>query len=512
MSESYPLYKKIGLVAGLVVFGALLFAPNPEGMTPEARKAGAVGALMAIWWITEALPIAATSLLPIALYPLLNVLSGPEVTKAYGDSNIFLFAGGFFIAMAMQKWNLHERIALGIIARTGTNPSRLVLGFMIGTGFVSMWMSNTATAVMMLPIAIAIVTQMEKRNYPGVANFATALLLSIAYAASIGGMGTPIGTPPNGILLTNYTGRYPGAPPVTFVQWMMVGVPIVFIMLPLTWLLLTRVLFNFKAVSFPAAREEIMARLVELGRMSRGERIVLTIWATTCFAWIFREDLVLGSFTIPGWTSLLLPDPKLVNDGTIAIVGALLLFLIPVDLKKGEFALDWEWARRIPWEVLLLFGGGLAMAEAFRSTHLVDWVGDQFVLLKDVPPLLIVLIVAALLAFSGEVTSNTATAAIMMPILAAMAPEIGIHPLLLMFPAGMAISCGFMLPAATPPNAIVFGAGRITVPQMARAGFLVDIMGVLLVTALMYLIGVHVFGIQSGVVPDWATAPPPAAP
>lgn len=512
MTEAYPLYKKIGLVTGLIVFGALLAAPTPEGMTPEGRKAAAVGALMAILWITEALPIAATSLLPIALYPLLNVLSGPDVTKAYGDSNIFLFAGGFFIAMAMQKWNLHERIALSIISRTGTNPSRLVLGFMIGTGFVSMWMSNTATVVMMLPIAIAIVDQMEKRNYPGASNFATALLLSIAYAASIGGMGTPIGTPPNGILLTNYTGRYPDGPPITFVQWMMVGVPIAFIMMPLTWLLLTRVLFNFKAVSFPAARDEIRTRLMQLGRMNRGETIVLSIWGLTALAWVFREDLVLGSVTIPGWTTRLLSEPKLVNDGTIAIVGASLLFIIPVDFRKGEFALDWEWAKRIPWEVLLLFGGGLAMAEAFRSTGLMDWAGDKFVLLEGVPPLLIILIVAALLTLSGEVTSNTATAAIAMPILGAMAPEIGVHPLLLMFPAGMAISCGFMLPAATPPNAIVFGAGRITVPQMARAGFLVDLMGVLVVTAMMYLIGVHVFGIVPGVVPDWATAAPPPTP
>jgi len=511
VEEPYPLYKKAGLAAGLIVFAALLYAPTPEGMTPEARKAAAVAALMAIWWITEALPIAATSLLPIALYPLLHVLPGIEVTKAYGDSNIFLFAGGFFIAMAMQKWNLHERIALAIISRTGTNPSRLVLGFMLGTGFVSMWMSNSATAVMMLPIAVAIISQMEKRDYPGVKNFATALLLSIAYSASIGGMGTPIGTPPNGILLTNYTGRFPDAPPITFVQWMMVGVPIVLIMLPLTWLLLTRVLFNFKEISFPAAREEIRGRLAQLGRMNRGEIIVLSVWGLTALAWIFREDLVLGAFTLPGWTRVLV-EPKWVNDGTIAIVGALSLFVIPVDLREGEFALDWEWARRIPWEVLLLFGGGLAMAEAFRSTGLVEWVGNQFTLLEGVPPFFVVLIVATLLAFSGEVTSNTATAAIMMPILGAMAPQLGIHPLLLMFPAGMAVSCGFMLPAATPPNAIVFGAGRITVPQMARAGFLVDLMGVLVVTTMMYVVGVYVFGIGPGVMPDWAAAAPPAAP
>ncbi len=508
MAEAYPLYKKIGLAAGLIAFAGVLAAPTPEGMTPEARKAAAVAALMAIWWITEALPIAATSLLPIALYPPLHVLPAVEVTKAFGDSNIFLFMGGFFIAMAMQKWNLHERIALMIVSRTGTDPGRLVLGFMLGTGFISMWMSNTATAVMMLPIAIAIISQMEKRNYPGVKNFATALLLSIAYAASIGGMGTPIGSPPNGIFLTNYAGRFPDAPPITFFQWMLVGVPVVAIMLPLTWLLLTRVLFSFKSVSFPAAREEIRARLAELGPMVRGERIVLAVWALTALAWILREDLALGSFTVPGWTRIL-AEPKWVNDGTIAITGAVLLFFIPVDLRKGEFALDWEWAKRIPWEVLLLFGGGLAMAEAFRTTGLLEWVGGKFALLEGMPPLLVVLIVSTLLAFSGEVMSNTATAAIMMPILGAVAPELGIHPVLLMFPASMAISCGFMLPAATPPNAIVFGAGRISVPQMARAGFLVDLLGVFTVTSIMYLVGLYVFNIDLGSMPEWAAAPAP---
>jgi sodium-dependent dicarboxylate transporter 2/3/5 len=271
------------------------------------------------------------------------------------------------------------------------------------------------------------------------------------------------------------------------------------------------VLFNFKAVSFPAAREEIRGRLAELGRMGRGEIIVLCVWGLTALAWVFREDLALGAVTLPGWTRVL-GQPKWINDGTIAIIGALLLFVIPVNLRKGEFALDWDWAKRIPWEVLLLFGGGLAMAEAFRSTGLVEWVGGKFTLLEGVPPLLVVLIVSTLLAFSGEVTSNTATAAIMMPILGAMAPELGIHPLLLMFPAGMAISCGFMLPAATPPNAIVFGAGRITVPQMVRAGFLIDLLGVLVVTTMMYVVGVYVFGIEPGALPKWAEPVPPTAP
>jgi sodium-dependent dicarboxylate transporter 2/3/5 len=244
--------------------------------------------------------------------------------------------------------------------------------------------------------------------------------------------------------------------------------------------------------------------------MARGEKIVMTVWILTALGWIFSDDLALGAFTIPGWTRIL-PQPKWVNHGTIAITGAVVLFVTPVNLRKGEFALDWEWARRIPWEVLLLFGGGLAMADAFRSTGLVEWIGDKFTLLSGAPPLLVVLAVCTLLAFSGEVTSNTATASIMMPILGgAVAPALHMHPLLLMFPAGMAISCGFMLPAATPPNAIVFGAGRITVPQMARAGFLVDLLGVFTATAVMYAVGLYVFDIDLGSVPEWAVPASPA--
>lgn len=510
-NTGYALYRKIGLALGPAAFAAILLMPLPEGMTVEGQRAAAVTALMAIWWITEALPLAATALVPIVLYPPLNILPGVEVTKAYGDSNIFLFAGGFFIAMAMQKWNLHERIALNIVLRTGTNPSRLVLGFMLGTAFMSMWISNTATALMMLPIAMAIISQMQRAQYPGTENFATALLLSIAYAASIGGVATLIGTPPNGVLLTQYKKLFPDAPGIGFMQWMMVGVPMVALFLPITWFMLTRVLFNFKTVSFPAARDEIAARLHALGAMGRGERTVLIVWVGTALGWIFSEDINLGGFTIPGWTRIL-PTPGFVNHGTIAIAASVILFLTPVNLRKGEFALDWDWAKRIPWDVLLLFGGGIALADAFRATGLVNWLGERLTLLDGVPPLLIILAIATLLTFLTEVTSNTATASIMMPILGGTAQALGVHPLLFMIPAAFSVSCAFMLPVATPPNAIVFGAGYLTVPQMAKAGFCLNLIGILLITTLTYLLAVPVFGISLDSMPDWAAAPPPAAP
>jgi sodium-dependent dicarboxylate transporter 2/3/5 len=508
--RDYPLYKKVGLILGPAVLGMLLVLPTPEGMSAEGQRTAAVSALMAIWWITEALPLAATALVPVALYPAFGILPGAAVTRSYGDSNIYLFAGGFFIAMAMQKWNLHERVALNIVYRTGTNPHRLVLGFMLGTAFMSMWISNTATALMMLPIAMAVISQMQRDGNAGADKFAAALLLSIAYASSVGGIATLIGTPPNGVLITQYSKLFPEAPAIGFFEWMLLGVPVMALMLPTVWLLLTRVLYNFRIVSFPAARDEIRRRLDALGRMSRGERVVTTVWALTAFAWIFMEDIDVGAFVIPGWTGLLLPQPGLVNHGTIAIAAAIVLFLVPVDASRGEFALDWEWAKRIPWDVLILFGGGIAMADAFRSTGLVEWVGARLEVLEGVPPLLVILAIATLLTFLTEVTSNTATASIMLPILGgAAAPALGVHPLLLMIPAALSVSCAFMLPVATPPNAIVFGGGHLTVPQMARAGFLLNLAGIVIITTLTYLIAVPVFGIAFNATPVWAD---PAAP
>lgn len=506
--EGYSFHKKLGLPLGIALFVGALLLPTPEGMTTEGHRAGAVAILMATWWMLEAAPLAATALIPVALFPLLGILPAGEVTQAYGDPNIFLFMGGFFLAMAMQKWNLHERIALNIVVRTGTDPSRLVLGFMLGTAFLSMWISNTATTLMMLPIALAVIDQMKERAHgEGAENFPIALMLGIAYSASFGGVATLIGTPPNGVLVTQYTVLFPDAPEIGFFQWMLVGVPMAAIMLPVTWILLTRVLFNFRGLTFTGAREEIEGRIRSLGVMNRGERIVLVVWVCTALAWIFRADINLGVLTIPGWRNLF-PNPAYVHNGTVAIAAALALFAIPVDLKRGEFALDWEWARRIPWGILILFGGGLALAQAFKTTGLVEWLGGKLTLLEGVPPLFVVLAIALMLTFLTEVTSNTATTSIMLPILGgAAAPALGVHPLLLMIPATISASCAFMLPVATPPNAIVFGGGHLTVPQMARAGILLNFIGIFLVTLITYFIAVPIFDIVFGEMPAWATQP-----
>ncbi len=504
-NNSYPVHKKLGLLGGMVLFLVLLLMPTPAGMSPEGQRAMAVALLMAVWWMTEALPLAATALVPIALFPLFGVLSGKEITLAYGDDNIFLFAGGFFIAMAMQKWKLHERIALNIVVRTGVNPSRLVLGFMLATAFLSMWISNTATTLMMLPIAMAVINEMGKRSAEGdVSRFAICLLLGVAYSASIGGVATLIGTPPNGVLLTQYRTMFPDAPEIGFVQWMIIGVPFSCIMLPMTWLLLTRVLFHFEHLHFEGAKEEIDNRLHALGKMGRGEKIVLVVWIATALSWIFLKDIQIGSVTIHGWADLF-PEPKYIRNSTVAIFFSIVLFMIPVDIKKREFALDWEWAIKIPWGVLILFGGGLALAKAFATTGLVQWTGDKLTLLEGVSPLLVIVCIALMLTFLTELTSNVATTSIMLPILGgAVAPVLGVHPLLLMVPAAISASCAFMLPVATPPNAIVFGDGHITVAQMARAGLLINLMGVILVTLITYFLAVPVFEIVLGEVPKWA--------
>lgn len=507
--EGYSPVQMAGLIGGVAVAVAGFLLPTPEGMSIEGQRAAAITAWMAVWWLTEAVPLAATALIPIAAFPLSGVVPGRDVTRNYGDDNIFLFAGGFFIAMAMQKWNLHERIALNIVIRTGTNASRLVLGFMLATAFLSMWISNTATTLMMLPIALAVIEQLEGRVSSGnAANFGLCLLLGIAYSASIGGVATLIGTPPNGVLVSQFGELFEGEPEIGFLRWMMVGVPFTAIMLPLVWLLLTRVLFHFRDLHFADAHDEIRGRIDALGVMNRGEKIVLVVWAITALGWIFRKNIELGAFTIPGWSTLL-PESGFVRDSTVAIAASVLLFAIPVDLKKREFALDWDWAKRIPWDVLILFGGGLAIAGAFRDTGLVGWIGDKLVLLDGVHPFLVVLAIATMLTFLTELTSNVATTTIMLPILGgAAAQAIGVNPLLLMIPAAISASCAFMLPVATPPNAIVFGGGRIHVHQMARAGFLINLCGILVVTCITYFLATAVFGIVMGEVPDWAQTAP----
>jgi sodium-dependent dicarboxylate transporter 2/3/5 len=520
----FSLRRKIGLLLGVPLFLVLLWPALTPGLSDAGRRLLATSGLMAFWWITEAIPIPATALLPMCLYPLLGILPMAEVTRNYGDENIFLFLGGFLIAMAMQKWNLHRRLALHIVHLIGAAPRRLVLGFMCATAFLSMWISNTATTMMMYPIALAVILQLvpeqgirsqggkndkepmakQRATQTGVAsNFRTCMMLAIAYAASIGGLGTLIGTPPNIIFAGSVQKLFPQAPPVDFLRWLAFGLPLIVVFIPITWFLLTRVLFPIAKDLFSGSRDLIDAEIKKLGRMATGERSVLVIFLSTALAWIFRVDLELGFVTIPGWASRLGLADK-VSDATVAMIAGTALFFIPVRFRRGEFLLDWATAVKIPWGILLLFGGGIAMSAGFKATGLSVWLGERLAGLGDWPPVAMILAVTALVVFLTEVTSNTATATIFMPIMAATAQALHLHPFLLMIPAAVAASCAFMLPVATPPNAIVFASGYVTVPQMARAGFWFNLLAIVLITAMVYLLVAPVFRIDFFSLPSWA--------
>ena len=467
----------VGLWLGLALFLGMLLVPVPEGMSAEAQRVAAVALLMATWWMTEAIPLPATSLLPIALFPALGVMNAAEATAPYANHLIFLYLGGFVIALGMERWGLHRRVALGVVSVVGTAPRRLVLGFMLATGFLSAWLSNTATVVMMLPIALAILSLLEEDE---AGPLGAALMLGVAYSASIGGVATLIGTPPNAILAAaadELLGRRIG-----FVEWMYVGVPFSLVMLMLTWLLLVRVLFRLPvgAAVGSAAGDVIREQRAALGRMLAGERVVAAVFTLTALAWVLRDPKTIGPLTVPGITTWL---PQ-VGDSTIAIAGALILFLVPVRTADGRRlpVMTWETAVRLPWGVLLLFGGGLSLARGFEASGLAVWIGDQVANLEMLPVIGLITAVAILFIYLTELTSNTATTTMGMPIMAGVATGIGADPLTLMAAAALAASMAFMLPVATPPNAIVFGSGRVTIRQMMRAGFWLNIIAVVLVT------------------------------
>jgi sodium-dependent dicarboxylate transporter 2/3/5 len=433
---------------------------------------------MATWWMTEAIPIQATGLLPLGLFPLLGVLDAPTASAPYANELIFLFMGGFFLAVTMQRWGLHKRIALAIMAHVGTSPNRLVLGFMLATAFLSMWISNTATAAMMLPIGIAVGEMFRPRDDgDGHYAFGIALMLGIAYAASIGGISTLIGTPPNAVL-AGAASEILGIQ-IGFVQWMGVGLPIALVMLPLAWVLLTRVLYPPGEIHGEAAAI-LDAERAALGTPSRGEKLTAVVFGLTALAWVLRSEKTFGEMTIPGLQTVF-PD---IRDSTIAILAAMVLLALPVDWRRGEFVLDWRTARRIPWGVLVLFGGGLSLARAMEQSGLAAWIGGAVGSLEALPMIVIVVAVAALVVFLTELTSNVATTSMAMPVMAGAAVGLGIEPLILMSAAALSASMAFMLPVATPPNAIVFGSGYLTVPQMSRAGLVLNICAIAVITAL----------------------------
>ncbi|MEM7603056.1 MAG: SLC13 family permease [Verrucomicrobiota bacterium] len=506
-----PIGSRVGFWLGIVAFSLMWLFGNVDPENPLVGKMAAIALLMAIWWITDAIPLAATSLIPLVMFPLLGIMKGRDIAPVYVNYIIFLFIGGFLIALAMERWNLHRRIALTIVSIVGSEPSRLVLGFMIATAFLSMWISNTATAIMMLAIGLAVIKQAEiSFGKEDTANLSVALLLGIAYGASIGGIATLVGTPPNLALVRLFELSFPeataGGFQFSFGQWMLFGVPLSLAMLVFTWLILTRVAFRSpKHLTLDA---EILKKEREsLGRISYEEIVVGVVFCLTAALWIFRKDLRIGDFMIPGWSAAL-PCGDLIDDGTIAITMALTLFLIPArreDEQTGSHGgiLDSEVFRKIPWHIILLFGGGFALAKGFQVSGLSEWVGSYFTHLEGAPNWLLVGAIAGGITFLTELTSNTATTEMILPLLASVSTAAKIHPLILMIPAAVAASCAFMMPVATPPNAIVFASGKIRIAQMVKAGILINLIGIVMVTLVFLLLGPAVFDIDPETLPDW---------
>jgi len=467
--------KTIGLFLGPFLFFFIIFFIKFEGLSDAGRAILAGAFWIATWWITEAIPISVTSLLPIVLFPLSGGLALSETTQSYGHPFIFLFFGGFIIAIAIEKWNLHRRIALQIIRTVGTNVSTIILGFMIATAFLSMWISNTACAVMILPVGLAIIKQLkdnpntiEKENEV----FAKALMLAIAYSASIGGMATLIGTPPNlvfaGIIKESYGIE------ITFFQWFIFGFPFASILLAITWVFLTKFAFKFEQKTFPGGKEEINRQIEELGKMSYEEKLILFVFMLTAFAWITRSFLITPYFPA-------------IDDSIIAMLSCFALFVIP-SKKKATPLLNWQDALHLPWGVLLLFGGGMAIAIGFEKSGLAVWIGQHLTVLQTVPLILLLLLLITAVNFLTEITSNLATTAMLLPILVSIAVGINVNPYYLLTAATIAASCAFMLPVATPPNAVVFGSGYVKIEDMMKAGFMLNLISIVIITLLVYFI------------------------
>ncbi|MEQ8246695.1 MAG: DASS family sodium-coupled anion symporter [Alphaproteobacteria bacterium] len=461
-----------GLFLGPAACAVLLLLPVPDGLSPLGWRTAAVAVWMAVWWASEAVPLAVTALLPLALLPLFGIADIGAAAAPFANPLIFLFLGGFLIALAMQRWNLHRRIALMVLARAGARPRRLVGAAMLATAFLSMWISNTATAMMMLPIAASLVALVEvDRDDPRRrGHFAVALMLGIAYAASIGGLGTLIGSPPNA-LLASFMGQTYGVR-ITFTDWMMLGVPVAAVMLPLAWLVLTRLAYPFDDTAHGDGAAAVADAVQALGRMSPAERRVAGVALLVALGWVAGP-----------WLGRWLPGGA-PSDTVIAIAGAVALFVVPADWKRRVFLLDWAWASRAPWHVLLLFGGGLSLAGAIDRSGLAAWIGGGLDPVAAWPLFALIVAVAALVIFLTELTSNTATTAAFLPVVGAVAVGAGLDPLLLAAPAALAASCAFMLPVATPPNAIVYSTGHVNVAQMIRAGIVLNAIGIAVIAGL----------------------------
>lgn len=465
-------YQTVGLFLGPVVALLMLLSDPPADLSHVGWLTAACGVLMAIWWATEAIPIAVTALLPILLFPLLGIASIEQTVQPYSHKVIYLFLGGFIVAFAMQRWNLHRRIALNVLQVVGGDGRSLVGGFMLASALLSMWVMNTSTTMMLLPIAVSIITVIHKSvrelNDQSRDDFQYALLLGVAYGATIGGMATLVGTAPNAMLVAFMQESY--GTEIDFASWMLVGLPLSIVMLPLAWFILTRVVFTVDFHTSDAGRNELRRMKADLGPMSTPEKRVAIVFVLMALAWVTRPLLT----RIPGLEPL--------EDSMIAIAGALALFLIASGDKSDPLLIRWKYAEQLPLGVLILFGGGLSLAGAVNRTGLSEWIGSNLQLVGDWPVFAIVIVAAAMIIFLTELTSNIATTATFLPVVAAVAVKSGIDPIVLTVPITFAASCAFMLPVATPPNAIVFGSGLLTVPKMARAGLALNLVGIVVVS------------------------------
>lgn len=463
------------LITGPAMLVLALFLPAPAGMNPEAWLALGAALWMAIWWATEAVPIPATALLPLILVPVLGIAEVGDLAGAYANGIIFLFLGGFLLGLAMQRWALHRRIALNILLAVGQRPNRQIAGFMLATSFLSMWVSNTATSIMMLPIAVSVISFLPEAKSDEGRRFAVALLLAVAYSASIGGIATLIGTPPNAMLAAYLKESHDIS--IGFAQWMMIGLPVALGMLLFTWWWLCRK--GFAGLETSASRDLLRAELQKLGPISAGEARVLLIFIATAVAWILRP--LINNF-LPG-----------VTDTVIAMTAGLLLFTVRSGGPDSKVLLDWQTAEKLPWGVLLLFGGGLALATMIKSSGLAEWLAQNFSLLSAWPIFALVLVIVAVIIFLTEITSNTATTATFLPLLGALAVAQSVSPMLFVIPAAIAASCAFMMPVATPPNAVVFGSGELRIKDMMQAGLLLNVFGIVLISGVGYYLVLALF-------------------
>jgi sodium-dependent dicarboxylate transporter 2/3/5 len=517
-----PRQRRLGLAVGALGFVALLLWPDLP-LDALQRRVAAVTFLTASLWVSVAIPVGAASLLPAALLPLLGVLPARAVAPLYMSDLVLLFIGAFIVALGLERWDVHRRMALWILARVGASPRRLVFGFMAASAFISMWINNTATTLLMLPIAMAVISKLRPSG-EGANPFAYCLLLGVAYSASVGGICTPVGTAPNQVFLGQFADRFPDAPKVAFGDWLLAWLPLALLFVPIAWLLLTTWIFPLRPGSPAVAQasgkaldvgEVIRTERRSLGPFTRPQLTMSVVFALTALLWITRSDLVIGDFRIPGWNRLLFgpeaADPAWysahkndVSDATVATVMALLCFLLPAGDGKGSMLMTWRVAVRLPWDVLLLLGAGFCLANAFKVSGLDVVLGQSISpLLSGHSSWLIVGCVALLVSFLTELTSNTATTAVLLPVMAAAAVDCGRNPLLVMLPTTIAASAAFMLPVATPPNAVVFSSRQVPMPVMARAGILLNLLAVILITLVFELWVRRVWNIGDGL-PDWA--------